>query len=439
MVTKQIDKTTLHLVPQAWIVCCCEALFFCFQFMQIDIFSAIGKSFLKNFAINATYLASLSAIYLYAMAAFSLVAGVLLDKYSIKNLILNALFLTVLALIFIAFTKNILIIYLLRFFMGICGSLSFISSIKLASRWFSVEKLGLVSGMVTSIGLFGGMVAQTPMACISNILNWRYAVLVNAMIGIIIWLIIFYFVKDNPRHSIVKHKKEKTSFIGLKNYFYNIKNVATNIYNWKCALYTCFLNLPILVLGPVWGEPYLEKKFLITPFEAANSISMLFLGTLLGSPFIGAISDLFRSRQFVMLIGAISSLLIIILIIYLPAMSIMGLMILFFLLGFSTSTQAISYPLVTQANDESLTATALGFASVIIMSGGGIVQYVFGWILDKHWHEIILKNNHFYSIQDYNHAILLIPFFFMISLILAINFYISSKSSISKFSCGNTT
>jgi len=109
--------------------------------------------------------------------------------------------------------------------------------------------------------------------------------------------------------------------------------VVANIYNWLCGLYTTLMNLPIFLLGTLWGSMYLVQVHNFTALQAANVDSMLFFGTLVGSPLVGWISDRIKLRVAPMMVGAIIALGIIFLVMYYCNISYPMAIALYFLLG----------------------------------------------------------------------------------------------------------
>ena len=85
-----------------------------------------------------------------------------------------------------------------------------------------------------------------------------------------------------------------------------------------------------------------------------------------------------------MIIGAIISLFLILSVMFLANLGFTSLLLLFFALGFITSTQVISYPTVAESNSKLLTATSVSVVSLCVISGGAIFDPVFGWLIDLH-------------------------------------------------------
>ncbi|OJA00705.1 MFS transporter, partial [Rickettsiella grylli] len=346
----------------AWIVCFSAALFFFYEFIQMNMFNAISADLMRAFSLNATGLGKLSAYYFYANLLFLPVAGTLLDRFSTRKIILFSLLLCIIGIATFAMTHSFFLAALFRFMSGIGSAFCFLSSIRLASRWFPAENMALVSGLIVTMAMLGGMVAQTPLTLLVEFVGWRYALLFDASLGIVIFLIIFSLVRDYPENSKQEQKKmhQELSRMGLLKSW---RLAYFNPQNSLCGLYVALLNLPMVLLGSIWGGMFLQQAKHFSATEASFAPSLLFVGTILGGPVVGWVSDKFQKRIPLMMLGVIISFVLIIAIIGVPMASIINIALLFFALGFFTSTQVLSYPLVAASNPKSITATSVSVVS----------------------------------------------------------------------------
>ncbi len=178
------------------------------------------------------------------------------------------------------------------------------------------------------------------------------------------------------------------------------------------------MNLPIFLLGAMWGGLYLVQVQGLSRADASVVTSMIFVGTIIGSTLLGWLSDRLARRRSPMLIGAALSLGLVFNLMYTPQLGFFNLAALFFLLGLLTSTQVISYPLIVESNPVSLTGSAEGLASVLIMSGG-FAQPLFGWLMGRNWAHTMVNNMPVYSHADYLSAMWIMPVAFGLSLLAA--------------------
>jgi MFS family permease len=240
----------------------------------------------------------------------------------------------------------------------------------------------------------------------------------NGGLGIIIFIAIAFVVQDRPPGTHADEHAEKAKLQSL-GFVRCLKLVLLNYNNWFGGIYTSLLNLPVFLLGGLWGVRYLVQAHHFTEVQASYANSMLFVGVIVGSPLYGWISDHVGRRCLPMIIGAILSLIVVMILMYMPTLSLPTVMLLFFLIGLVTSSQVLTYPTIAELNPSSLTGTAVSIASMTIMLSGVIFQPLFGWILERQWDHVIVNNMPVYSPHDFNNAMLIFPVGFVVAIVIA--------------------
>src|SRR3990167_6548663 len=334
-------KRTATYMP--WLVCLSAALFFFFIFIQMNLFNAIAPALMQDFQVSAAVIGHLSAQYFYANILCAVPAGLLLDRYSTRRLLIVAMAVTIGCTYGFALSHAVWQAGLFRFVTGMMGSFCLLSCVRLAARWFKPERMALVIGIVVALAMLGGTVAQTPMTLLTDTVGWRAALMWDATSGLVLLGWIIWAVRDFPPRMAQTVLAEQAA-VHEAGLWRSLQGIAKNRQNWLGGLYTSLLNLPIFLLGAMWGRMYLEQ---VDGFSAANAsfiCSMLFLGSIIGAPLMGLISDTLGRRRLPMLISAVLSLVVVLIIIYGESLSFAQLSILFFLLGLITCSQVISYP-----------------------------------------------------------------------------------------------
>lgn len=413
--TIDIPKTEHKLLP--WLVCFSAALFFFYDFIQMNMFNAISAQLMQAFSLNAEQLGFLSVNYFYSSLLFHFPAGLILDRISTRKVILTALSICVIGTFSFALSTNYYLASLFRFFTGIGSAFCFLASIRLASRWFPSNKMALVSGLIVTMAMTGGMVAQAPLTALVNLLDWRNALLVDAAFGTIIFAVIFAFVRDYPAKAVEDHSHYTIKSVG---FWQSMTKSYLNLQNWLCGIYTCLMNLPLSILGALWGVLYLEQVHNLSSTKASFVTSMIFVGTIIGSPLAGWFSDKISNRRIPMIVGALLSFILIMIIIKLPFHSMSSLMLLFFALGLITSTQIISYPTVAEGNPHTLTATSVSVVSFTAIGGYAVFQPLFGKLMDWHWSGLMMHKQDIYSALNFDTALLILPIAFFVALCAAL-------------------
>ncbi|HAT1847335.1 TPA: MFS transporter [Legionella pneumophila] len=383
----------------AWVVCLSAGLFFLYEFFQLNIFDVINQSLREDFHIDATQLSWMSSTYLWADILFLLPAGLILDRFSTRKVILTAMFVCVVGTIGFAITESFFLASFFHFLSGIGNAFCFLSCVVLVSHWFPPRRQALVIGSLVTMAFIGGMMAHTPFAYLNELFGWRRALLIDGVVGAFLILWIYMIVRDRPEESPA-HKLSNEGQILL-----SFMKALSNKQNWLAGLYTSLLNLPIMVLCALWGASYLQVAHHLSDIAASNVVSLIFMGSVVGCPLVGWLSDTQGRRKPLMIFGAVATLITTIPLLINVVLTQMSLSILFFALGLFTSTQVISYPLVAESNQAENTGAATGIASVIIMGGGGVAQVLFGWLMTHHAGTNVTA----YTVSDFQFAMWMFP------------------------------
>ncbi len=408
-------KESQKLAKKAWVVVLSAALFFFYEFIQMHMFNAINDSLRTAFNVDATQLGVLSSTYLWGDVAFLLPAGMLLDRFSTRTILLIALAVCIGGTAGFALTSSLPIAAFFHFLSGCGNAFCFLSCMMLVSRWFEPNRQAFVVGFVVTMAFFGGVIAQTPLAWLADLVGWRMALIYDSILGCIFLILIYLNVKDFPQNYIASPKNHKRiSF--MKALGASVKNLQ----NTLAGLYTCLLNLPIMVLDAVWGVTYLKTVHGLSNMQASNVTAMIFFGSMIACPLAGLFSDRMERRRMPMIVGAVLSLLVVSLVVFLPHWNYISLLIAFFLIGFFTSTQIISYPFAAESNPSVFTGTAVGLVSLIVIGGAAIAQIVFGKLLDLNWDGMITAGQKIYSVTAYHNAMIMFPVVMGIGLLAAL-------------------
>ncbi|ARB93599.2 MFS transporter [Legionella longbeachae] len=403
MVSQSVAVDSRAFVPRgdlmAWVVCLSAGLFFFYEFFQLNIFDVINQPLRDDFHIDATQLSWMSSAYLWADILFLLPAGVILDRYSTRTVILSAMFVCILGTVGFALTDSFILASFCHFLSGIGNAFCFLSCVVLVSHWFPPRRQALVIGTLVTMAFVGGMMAHTPFAYLYELFGWRNALLIDGAVGAVLLLWIYWIVNDKPKNAPTRVRLNQGQV--MSGFF----KALSNPQNWLAGFYTSFLNLPIMVLCALWGASYLQVAHHLPEMASSNVVSLIFMGSVIGCPLAGWLSDAQGRRKPLMIIGAIATLITLIPLFLDTTLSQLTLSIIFFALGLFTSTQVITYPLVAESNSIENTGAATGVASVIIMGGGGVGQVLFGWLIAHHAGQSVTT----YTVADFQFAMWIFP------------------------------
>lgn len=403
----------------AWVVVLTASLFFFYEFIQMNVFNSINPQLREAFNLDAVQIGQFFSMYFYANFLCIFAAGNLLDRFSTKKLLVAAILVCTIGTYMFSVATQYWVAATGRFLVGCGAAFCFLGCIRLASRWFAPHRMAFVTGVVVTMAMMGGLVAQTPFALLTEYLgSWRQALLYNTALGVVILLITLFVVQDLPPDTVEEAKEDQRHLHEL-GVWKCIKLAVLNPQNWIGGLYTSLINLPVFVIGGLWGILYLSQVHHLTTDQASYATTMFFVGVIFGSLLYGWISDHLERRVMPMIVGAILSLAVMLVLMYMPGLTLPWIIFLFFLVGLVTSSQVLTYPLIAELNPTFITSTAVSIDSICIMASGFTIPPLFGWLMEKNGTHEVVNGVVAYSTADYNHAMLIMPISFIIALVLA--------------------
>lgn len=409
---------------RAWLVCLTASLFFMDEFMRINMFNALRGDLMDAFHVSAAQYGQLSAYYFYGNVLMLFPAGMLLDRFSARSILLIVSVVCALASFYLGVTTHLSGAMAARFVVGLGGAFAVLSVLKLATRWFTSDQMALVLGVVVTLAMLGGFAAQTPYVLLKHHVGWRSTMLMDGCFGLITALVMACVVRDAPKGM----KLAPPQPFSLATIWQSIKVVANNRHTWMGGLVISLLNLPVFIFGAIWGITYLTQFHHMTDIHASWITSMMFFGMIFGSPLLGWISDRYTitfqkyrlkfagpgSRIQLLFWSTIISIACVLALELSGPLSFVTLMLLFFVVGFFSGAQVIGYPYVTEHNAPKYTGASGALASILIMSGG-FIQPVFGWLLGYRGDYHYLKHAIVYTAADFKLALWLLPVAFVIA------------------------
>jgi MFS family permease len=392
-----------------WIICLPAALFFFYTIVQLALFNVISLDVMQSLGISPFGLGKLSSSYLYVCAAMLLPAGWLFDRYSTKKLLLIASSLSVLGVFLLGSSFHILPAVIGRSLTGLGNAFAFLGCMRLVSRWFPPSHIALAVGLAVTIAMFGGIVAQTPFSLLVQTVGWREALFINAICGIVIVCLIVGAVRDVPADNVFKAQT-------VLDFLQSFKRACSDYRNWLCGFYTGFLNLPVMLLGALWGNLFLIQGHGFSATQAGTLTSLIFLGLIIGAPLAGWVSDRLQQRRRVMLLGALFATVTICGIIYI-SLPLTLLAILLFVLGLVSGAQVLSYSVIPEICPPEIESTCLGLVAVIVNGVGAGAQVLFSWIISWLGHGFTLGDGGvpIYTLKNYQASLTLMPVAFLLS------------------------
>ncbi|MDR0428587.1 MAG: MFS transporter [Puniceicoccales bacterium] len=395
---------------KAWYAWLAAAAFYLYEYFVRVAPSVMEADLRQTFHANATVLGFATGLYYIVYGPMQIIVGPLFDRFGARRLLLLAAAAITMGCFCAACPLgNIVPFAIGRLLMGLGSSFAFIGTVYVATLWFSPTRLAFLSGLTTALGMSGAILGQAPIARMVQWVNWRNTWLTAGLLGMLFLLTMHMFL---PKESARKRSNSLPFFLG------GLWIILRNPQTWIIGFVACFLFMPLVVFADFWGIHYVEMVTNVTKPQAALINGMLYAGWLLGSPFLGALSDRLRHRRWFFIISCGGGMVLLLAILIPSHFSPITLATLLFLLGIASSPQVICFIANVELNSPHLKATAMAIINTIVMLFGGFAQPLCGLIMDmQRW--IFPNSGNVYTPQHYRIALMVLPITMAIGLFLA--------------------
>lgn len=403
------------------LICYLLATLFLGYEMALQVSPAvITEELMQEVGLNAKSLSLISASYFFSYAAMQIPAGALFDKYKAKILLTLSCAICTFGIYLFVLTKTPSLLALGRFITGFGSAFAFIGVLIMANEWFKAKHFAVLVGIAQFIAALGAMFGEAPLAAAIEINGWQNAIVNLAIIGVTLTALNILFISNN------RSKVKKT--VASSNIFKNIKKIICNKNNLALAVYAFACWGPVTSFAELWGVAFLKSSLGVSKTIAAEVTSSIWLGIAMGAPVIGMIAAKYNNALRILktcaLLGFISTSLLI----FGPVHSILVAHLLAFTFGIAAASQILTFAMIKMNSEKSLVGTAIGFMNMAVVAGGAILQPTIGYILHHSWDGITKNNIPWYTINDYQQALMIIPICFLICIISSHNFIKNSSA-----------
>ncbi|NGX38004.1 MAG: Membrane sensor protein UhpC [Chlamydiae bacterium] len=341
--------------PKRWIIWALAAAFYFYEYFIRVAPSVMVPNLMSTFNVNATAVGALSAFYFYIYAPMQLPVGVLTDRFGARRLLAFAAFIAGLGGLLFAFAPNYWFAASGRFLMGIGSAFGFVGMVYVCSHWFEEKKRGLLIGLGSSIGTLGAVFGEGPLRAAINQFGWRTTSFQLAILGILLGIGIFLVVRNDPPEMAKHDKKMKGP---PENLLKNLSTVCRNGHSWLIAFISFFSYATTPGFAALWGIPFIHRTYGVSTELAGYAVSMIFVGWAVGGPIIGRYSDKIRQKKSLIVLNSLLGAVLMAIVVHFIHLPLFLLFILFFLVGFVSGAQLLTYSYAIDINPETVKGTA---------------------------------------------------------------------------------
>ncbi|HUP35890.1 MAG TPA: MFS transporter [Candidatus Limnocylindria bacterium] len=377
----------------------------------------VAGDLMAAFAVTAATLGALSAIYPYCFAAMALPGGSLADFLGPRRtLALGGLSMSAGSVLF-GLAPGFGAAFAGRLLVGLGASVILIAGLRLAAEWFRTEEFATVAGAAQSVGSIGAVAGTTPLALLVEQIGWRQGFVVIGAATALVAIACMLTVRDRPEPSAARPRAAEP---GLREIIAGIPGVLSNRHSWTVCLISGGIYGGFAAFVGLWGVPYLTQVYELPRVRAANLVGLAALGLLVGAPLLGWLSDRLKRRRLpLIIVSGLNALTWLALVGPATPIAAGFLPLVCFLIGLGSSVVVLVFAAVREVNDPRYVGVALGFHNLPTFLSFGLMQWVTGLVLDRHWDGALVAGARVYGADAYRAA-------FALCLLLAAGAFVSA-------------
>lgn len=427
-------KRTLLATCYPYIVCIVSGLFLFYKYLLQISPSVMSTDLMRDFQLTGASIGNLTACFLYTYLFMQMPAGILLDRYNPRKVIVITILSSAFFTLLFALSNSTFMAGMSRAGIGLAAAFAFSAYLKVVILWSPPKHFALMSSLALTIGMLGAIGGQAPLGALVLVLGWRHALILMALLGFLLALVCWLLMRSTPPTIETEGAAKKP--ITYAYFFSQLLMTIKNKKNWLLGLYCGCAFAPVSAFGSLWGVPFLEQAYHLSKLDAAGNVSLIYVGIAIGCPFFGWVSDRLERRISLMMLGIIMALLSLCGVIYLSHLvTPFWLSSLLFSFGFWISTLMLCFVVAVKIQTPLFAASLIAFINTIPSIFEAITEPLIGKILDLNWDGTLLNGARVFSVADYHLGLLILPLYLAIGFLLLILLgkIVSTREGLSKY------
>lgn len=364
-----------------WVAACC---FYSFQLILRVFPNILIDQLSTDFALTACEMGMLSSAYYNAYACVQIPAGILLDKFNVRSILITSLSFCITGGILFSLSTNVYIAYFARFMTGCGAGFALLSSIKSANLVTQhPKKLSFMIGGNFSMAMILVGFCAPFINAIAHIAGWRNSVLVFSGIIMILLIAAIYAKTSKTAPQGKSHATRQDFSEVLSIVKHNCKKVFKNKQLYILSFYGFCTYIPLSCFCDLWGSKFLNVVYGVEYGQAVSLCMTVYLGIAVGSVFWPYVASIIKSYKLILIFAEVGVVIgFSTLVLWRPFVDVTAIYILLFLLGLSSASTLLAFGVLSNLYGKGLAATANGVYNLCAMMSGVVFQPVIGKIID---------------------------------------------------------
>jgi sugar phosphate permease len=252
-----------------WIVWATGLLAYIVAVLDRTTLGVSGLDAADRFGASPGVLSTFVVLQIVVYACAQVPAGLLLDRFGSKALILVGAALMASGQLVLAFTESLPAAIAARAVLGLGDALTFISVLRLVPHWFSARQVPLVTQLTGICGQLGQVLSAIPFFSLLTGEGWTVAYVSVAAIGVLSMVLTIALIKNTPNGRAVP-----TQTMSIRETLASVKTVWLRP-GTRLGFFTHMgTQFSVTVFALMWGVPYLTVAQGLSPGAAGGLLTI---------------------------------------------------------------------------------------------------------------------------------------------------------------------
>ncbi|GGW53720.1 MFS transporter [Streptomyces lucensis JCM 4490] len=262
-----------------------------------------GLDAADRFHVNASALSTFSILQLLVYAGMQIPVGLLVDRLGTKKVLSIGAVLFTAGQLGFAFSPTYGTALASRALLGCGDAMTFISVLRLGTRWFPARRGPLVAQLAGLVGMAGNLVSTLVIARLLHGIGWTQAFAGSALAGVVVLALTLLFLKDHPEG----YQPEPSPHQGAA-YVRRQITAAWREPGTRLGLWVHFTTqFPAMVFLLLWGLPFLVQAQGLSPATAGELLTLVVLSNMVIGLVYGQIVARHHAARLPLALGTVAA------------------------------------------------------------------------------------------------------------------------------------